>query len=108
MSCSQLDGVLYVPIRVARAGGVQVELRRLDDGRIALPAYTSPAELVRGCGPAQRWAALDGIGMRALRSSCDVVLVDVQLPIVRHLRESVVDDGPAVRGVLEPVNGRRR
>lgn len=75
--------VLFVPTRPRDASGqVQLELRTLPDGRLALPVYTSIPSLVRCCGPFQHWSALDGSGFDSVKASTgfDVALVDAGIP----------------------------
>lgn len=76
--------VVYVPTeRVLRgATEVTVELRRLEDGRTAVVAYTSLESLVSNCGDLQPWASLasDKVGEIQEQSGAEVVLWDVALP----------------------------
>ncbi|WP_280761589.1 SAV_915 family protein [Prescottella agglutinans] len=72
-----------------------MELRRLPDGRLALPAYTSLDQLVNCCGGHQPWAAVDDDGLREVRRSTgyDVVLLDAELPPEHwHRRLEAVDE----------------
>ena len=90
--------VLYVPVAGRPGAAAHLELRRLPDGRLALPAYTSLEQLVSGCGPHQPWGAVDDDGLREVRraTGCDVVLLDAKLPPDQWRRESPadVDDEP--------------
>ncbi|AOW93795.1 hypothetical protein BFN03_17145 [Rhodococcus sp. WMMA185] len=72
---------------------MQLELRTLPDGRLALPAYTSPAELARCCGAGQPWGAVNADGMGEIKRSTgyDVVLLDGEMPPGAR-RESVPRD----------------
>ncbi|MFD4179707.1 SAV_915 family protein [Rhodococcus sp. NPDC058514] len=75
--------VLFVPTRPHDASGrVQLELRTLPDGRVALPVYTSIPSLVRCCGPHQHWGALGGSGFDQVKAATgfDVALVDARIP----------------------------
>jgi hypothetical protein len=55
-----LPATVYVPSARVRPGDdeVQLVLRRLADGSVVLPAYSSLDELVRCCGEDQPWVAL--------------------------------------------------
>ncbi|MCI2423462.1 hypothetical protein MOQ72_39230 [Saccharopolyspora sp. K220] len=59
-----------------------VELRRLEDGRLAVLAYTSLEALVHSCGDLQPWASLpaDKVAEIQQRSGADLVLWDAELP----------------------------
>ncbi|MHA6797918.1 SAV_915 family protein [Bounagaea algeriensis] len=76
--------LVYVPCeRVLRGDTeVTVELRRLEDGRTAVVAYTSLDSLVQNCGDLQPWASLPSDKVQEIqeRSGADVVLWDVALP----------------------------
>jgi hypothetical protein len=75
--------VLFVPTRPRDASGrVQLELRSLPDGRLALPVYTSIPNLVRCCGPFQHWSALGTSGFDSVKATTgfDVALVDARIP----------------------------
>ena len=73
------EDVVYVPTK-ARSGThtLHIELRVLQGGTRALPAYTSIRELVAACGPQQSWVALDHQGMAEVQAEtgCDSVLVN--------------------------------
>ncbi|MEV0947132.1 SAV_915 family protein [Rhodococcus sp. NPDC049939] len=82
-SSRHAGGVLYLPMLPRSASGqVQLELRTLPDGRLALPAYTSPAQLARCCGEGQPWGAVNSDGLDEIKSSTgyDVVLLDAEMP----------------------------
>jgi hypothetical protein len=75
--------MLYVPVEDPQlADEMAIEFRQLDDGRLALIAYTALDRLVTGCGPHQPWivvptAKLDEIGQH---QPYDVILLDVRIP----------------------------
>lgn len=54
------EGYVYIPSRPVRAGqyAPQVELQPDQQGKPVMLAYTSPEELVAGCGPYQPWIAI--------------------------------------------------
>lgn len=83
--------VVYLPCRPTVPGEApQIELRRLEDGRVALLAYTALDRMSRCCGPHQPWALYPTEELSALRrsSSYDVVVFDQELPAeVRHTGE---------------------
>lgn len=74
----------YVPCeRVLRGDTeVTVELRRLQDGRTAVLAYTSLDALVESCGDLQPWVSLpsDEVHEIQQRSGAEVLLWDAALP----------------------------
>ncbi len=76
--------LVYVPCeRVLRGDTeVTVELRRLQDGRTAVVAYTSLEALVENCGDLQPWASLPSDKVQEVQehSGAEVVLWDVALP----------------------------
>ncbi|MBH0119632.1 hypothetical protein I0Q12_08915 [Rhodococcus sp. CX] len=75
--------ILYVPTRRRDGSGqVQLEMRALPDGRLALPAYTSLPELTRCCGPRQAWMGVDSAGLQEIHRTTgyDVVLLDGKQP----------------------------
>lgn len=80
---TSLPPVVYVPSAGPSPDGtLRLELRRVDDGRVALLAYTALDRLLTGCGAQQPWAlvpvhALDEINTR---QPYDLVLLDVPLP----------------------------
>ncbi len=84
----QVPPVLYLPCRPTIPGEPpQVELRNLEDGRLALLAYTALDRLAHCCGDHQPWTLVETIGLSALREQAayDVVLLDQELPTeVRH------------------------
>jgi hypothetical protein len=71
----------YVPATVV-AEEVAFELRRTAEGGLALPAYSTLDDLVRCCGPHQRWVSVrtEGVAECARACGADVVLWDVALP----------------------------
>ncbi len=90
--------VLFVPTGPRdRSGQTWVELRRLSDGRTALPVYTSIQELVRSRGLRQPWIGLDNAGMTAVQRSTgyNLVLVNADLSPLGESSEPQVDPGQA-------------
>lgn len=51
------------------AGEVELELRRLEDGQPALPAFSSLSRLVSGCGGAQPWVLVPTEQLTAVREA---------------------------------------
>lgn len=76
--------VVYLPSERAHPGDpdVTLQLRRLRDGRLALPAFRTLDALVHGCGPDQPWAGIDGAAFPEVVRRCgvDIVLWDEVLP----------------------------
>lgn len=74
---------VFVPSEHVRPGDLQVRLalRRLEDDRLVLLAWTTLAGLVASCGPSQPWVGV-GAGELAVlreRSGASEVLLDVDL-----------------------------
>ncbi|KQT94120.1 hypothetical protein ASG49_04205 [Marmoricola sp. Leaf446] len=79
--------VVYLPCRAPIPGAdPTVEMRRLEDGRVALLLYTALDRLARCCGDDQPWALYRTEDLDALQRDTpfDVVMVDQELPA--HLR----------------------
>ncbi|RVW02278.1 hypothetical protein EF834_11690 [Rhodococcus spongiicola] len=75
--------MLYVPMLPRNGSGqVQLELRTLPDGRLALPGYTSLNRLTQCCGKGQPWGAIDSGGLDDIKrmTGYDVVLLDAEMP----------------------------
>lgn len=84
-----MSTVLHLPARRPDpdAPEVELELRRLENGQLALLAFSDLDRLVAGCGPAQPWVGVpaDRIDEVQQQASADVVLLDVPLPdALRH------------------------
>lgn len=62
-------------------GRPALALKPLDDGRLALPLYTSLDRLVAGCGDRQPWVAVIDSEVEQLfqNSGADVAIVDAEL-----------------------------
>jgi hypothetical protein len=79
-----LDGMVFIPTEPMPAGARQakVQLRRMQDGRLAALAYTSLDLLVAGCGPHQGWMAAPAKQLTALQplAGFDVIALDIELP----------------------------
>jgi hypothetical protein len=79
----------YIPSRPLRAGDAEaiLELRRTEEGQLAVLAYSSLALLVAGCGEEQPWVAVprDRVTELCRLTGADAVLWDVGLePAQRH------------------------
>lgn len=88
--------VVYVPSKrlEPRVTEVTVELRRTEDGRLAVLAYSSLQSLVECCGEAQPWVSLppEKITEVVGESQADVVLWDAHLPGEQR-RDTVASGG---------------
>lgn len=77
-------GWVFVPCRRLLGPGDQVrpELRRLADGRLALLAYTSLADLVAGCGRHQSWVLVPADWFAGMRDEChfDTIVLNADVP----------------------------
>lgn len=93
--------VVYVPTQRVRPGDTEttLELRRLQDGQLALMAYTSLDRLVDACGEFQPWALVPAPQVEQIRAAAgfDVVALDVAIPAeLRHGAETLdAADGAA-------------
>ena len=77
-----LPPVIYLPVaQVSTPDGPTVEMRQLDDGRLALLAYTALDRLARCQGPAQPWILLPMENLNDIneRQPYDVIYFDVPL-----------------------------
>lgn len=76
--------VVFVPAERPSDGDSQVrlQLRSMEDGRMAVLAYTSLELLVAGCGPQQAWVAAPTEELENLKSLAgfDVIALNVDLP----------------------------
>lgn len=75
--------MLYVPVEYPQLGNeLSIEFRRLDDGRLALIAYTALDRLVKGCGPNQPWVVIPASKLDEIDKlqPYDLVVLDVNLP----------------------------
>lgn len=78
------DDLIYIPCRCVQEGDQDafLELRPLEDGRVAMLAYSSLDHLVAGCGEAQPWLAVPPryVSEYENQSGADVVVWDTALP----------------------------
>lgn len=76
--------LVYVPTRSVLGPDEEVwpELRRAQDGRLALLAYTSLARLVDGCGADQPWVRVPTDWFERIQAECryDTIALNVALP----------------------------
>ena len=76
--------VVFLPANEPSSGDsrAQLQLRRMEDGRLALLAYTSLELLVAGCGPRQAWIAapVDDLETLMPLAGFEVIALDVDLP----------------------------
>lgn len=82
----------YIPCRTVRDGDQEayLELRPLEDGRLAMLAYSSLDHLIAGCGEVQPWVAIPRhhVSEYENQSGSDVVVWDTELPEeLRHNNE---------------------
>lgn len=85
--------LVYVPTQRVRPDDTEttLELRTLQDGQLALMAYTSLDRLVDACGEFQPWALVPVQQVEQIRAVAgfDVVALDVAIPPeLRHGRET--------------------
>ncbi len=95
--CADADAWLFVPARKVQANSDRAwpELRKLTDGRLALLAYTSIAELIAACGRYQPWIGVPATWLDRMREAChfDTVALNAEIPPdLRHT--TAVDDFP--------------
>ncbi len=74
--------VLYVPVRRSESGTVETVRLPMDNGGMALVAFTALDRLARGCGEGQEWALVFTSTLDKVRaeSPFDAVAFDVEFP----------------------------
>lgn len=81
---AQFPPVVYVPCSSTEPqdGQLSLDLRQLEDGRTALPVFSSTESLVRCCGPNQPWVAMPSDKLDGLDNliGYDGLLLDVEIP----------------------------
>lgn len=79
-----LPPMVYLPSQRVAEGDdeVQLELRRLVDGRLAVVAYTTRERLIQGCGESQPWVLLPTRVLEEYRErlGIEAVVLDAELP----------------------------
>lgn len=79
----QLPPVLYVPTGGTRPdGSTELDLRRTQDGKLALLVYTALDRLVDRCGSEQPWVVVHTAALDELndRQAYDVIFIDLHIP----------------------------
>lgn len=93
---STVPPVVYVPAQRTKPGqqGATLELRSLQDGRVALLVYSALDRLIDACGEFQPWALLPSPEIERLKPTVgfDVLILDVALPVeLQHGPEALGD-----------------
>lgn len=88
------QGTVFVPTQRMRRGDAEflVEMRHLQDGRLALLTYSSLDALVEGCGDAQPWVEVPAERVEEIRDvvGAEVVVMDQALDAAqRHEAEDI-------------------
>lgn len=79
--------VLYLPCKAeSTADKALIEMRQLDDGRVALMAYTALDRLAYCCGPNQPWVLYKTEALGELKQSTHFDLVAFDQPLAEELR----------------------
>ncbi|WP_199434006.1 SAV_915 family protein [Qaidamihabitans albus] len=89
MTNPALPPVVYLPTGDRSGDETSVELRRTEDGRTALLAYSALDRLVDGCGQHQPWAMVRTEHLDKLYEAhpYDVIMLDGAIPEeLRHPR----------------------
>lgn len=76
--------IVYLPCVLGDDGQVaEIRMVRLQDGRVALMAYSALDRLARACGDAQPWVLYDTARLEELRAikHYDAAYLDVALPV---------------------------
>lgn len=99
---AEVPPVLYLPVTGRGEGRfAEVELRRTNDGRTALLAYTALDRLHTCCGPHQPWALMptDRLGEIEQTQPYDVIYLDMAVPEeLRRTAETGPDGEEGPRG----------
>ncbi|GAB3271948.1 hypothetical protein GCM10027456_60050 [Kineosporia babensis] len=75
--------IIYVPCGPARNDNeLEVDLRLMSDGRLALPVYSAMDRLVAKCGPGQPWRVFFSTDLERIRlaTGFDMIVLDVDIP----------------------------
>lgn len=90
--------ILYLPT-TGRGDGrfAEIEMRRMQDGRTALLAYTAMDRLLDLCGAAQPWALMETAKLGELEQTqpYDVIFLDMELPAEVRRPDTVDEMGQA-------------
>jgi hypothetical protein len=83
-----LPPVVYLPVAHVPDDATegQAELRRLDDGRLAVMAYTSLDRLIDCCGEQQPWLLVRVAALSELRTQSGYAVVALDVPLPEELR----------------------
>ena len=95
--CADATAWVLVPTRPVAANDDRAwpELRTLTDGRLALLAYTSVAELVTACGRHQPWIGVPATWLARMRENCGFETVALNLEVPPELRhQQAANDFP--------------
>jgi hypothetical protein len=91
MSTVEEPVLVYVPTRSILGSDDRIcpELRRTQDGRLALLAYTSLTQLVDGCGADQPWVRVPVDWFEQIQAECryDTIALNVALPAESRHRD---------------------
>ena len=110
------DDVLFVPIKAGIDGSPRAVTGQLEDGRVALYAYSTPGKLSECCGEEQRRARVDMPALDRLKrrsGRCDVVILDAALPdnlrlVLAQDRADAEERAHTPQSWLQQPVGRRR
>ncbi|PRX44336.1 hypothetical protein B0I33_112214 [Prauserella shujinwangii] len=82
MTNPSLPPVLYLPTSDASGEQTNVELRRTEDGRVALIAFSAVDRLVYGCGEHQPWVMVRTEHLDKIYEAqpYDVIMLDGFIP----------------------------
>src|SRR5690606_32553559 len=82
---------VYVPCALDERGELaEVKLVQLDDGRVALMAYTALDRFAAACGEHHPWVVLDTSALEEVRAAkhFDAAYLDVALPVGLRMTEA--------------------
>lgn len=80
---AKVPPMLYLPTTGRGEGRfAEIEMRRMNDGRTALLAYTAMDRLLDLCGATQPWVLMETVRLGELEQTqpYDVIFLDMELP----------------------------
>lgn len=105
---AKVPPMLYLPT-TGRGDGrfAEIEMRRMNDGRTALLAYTAMDRLLDSCGATQPWVLMETAKLGELEQTqpYDVIFLDMELPEEVRRPDPADEAGPAASEGGERTDG---